>query len=100
MRTALIDADGARLEELDIQRWEAQWRLMPLDEAGLSAEDRRAAEALICEIAGEQGGLIAVADELRRRIGESLGTVNHGRQAMDGYRVRAADESLYVDRSS
>lgn len=97
-RRALVDADGARIEELHAEREAVQARLVPLRESGLNPADRKAAEALISEIVDEQASLLAVADEIRRQVGEQISQIASGRGAIEGYRVRGGS-SLYLDQS-
>lgn len=99
-RRALVDADGERLEALDVERMAVQSRLVPLRESGLHGDDLRAAERLVGEITTEQEALIRVASAVRDRLADELRGMHAGRAALTGYRVPARGESLYLDRAS
>ncbi len=98
-RQALVDADGARLADLDRERQVVHGRLTSLDAAGLSGADRQTAERLVTEITADQDALLRVAAEIRSQVGRELGGVGHGREALRGYQVAPATHSAYVDQA-
>lgn len=98
-RQALVDADGARLADLDRERSQVHERLAPLDAAGLTGPERQAAERLVAEITAAQDTLIAVAGDIRDQVGRELGGIGQGREALRGYQVAPATHSQYMDRA-
>lgn len=99
-RAALVDADGARLDELHAERMALQSRLVPLAESGLTGDALREAERLVETIVADQDALIAVAERIRTAVARDLGTMRTGRSALNGYRADASGGGLYLDRAS
>lgn len=99
-RAALVDADGARLDELHEERMALQARLSPLAASGLQGADRREAERLIETIAADQDALLAIAERIRATVARDLGTMRSGRSALHGYRADRDRGGLYLDRAS
>lgn len=98
-RRALIDADGARLDELHAEREALNARLRPLATSGLQGPELARARDLVDEIGRGHRGLVELAEDLRDRAAADLRAMAGGRAALAGYRARGAGASRHLDRA-